>query len=332
MTAVRHDEAEAKNEVDRLISCDWGTSTFRLRAVEYPSGKVLGSVETEYGISAAFSDWQRSELPEQQRAGFYRSILYGGIDDLQRRHALDLHGAPVLLSGMVSSSLGIQELPYHPLPFDVSGADLQPIRLPATMDFPHTLLLVPGIRSQDDVMRGEETQLIGCRPPIEKEERVFIFPGTHSKHISVIDGRAVAFTTYMTGEFFHLLARKSLLAVSVAKPAASRVTTAFYAGIDAARETSILHGAFFVRTNQLFRRLGKEDNYQYLSGLLIGEELKSLGLRPITLVSSGSLLSSYQAALQYLGVPPIQTIDADHALIRGQVALWRLAAAVGKIH
>src|SRR6185312_4667515 len=236
-----------------LISSDWGTSSFRLRAVEYPSGKVLGSVQTDYGITAAFSDWQRSELPEQQRAGFYRSILYRAIDDLQRQHALDLHGAPVLLSGMVSSSLGIQELPYHPLPFDVSGADLRPAVLPATMDFPHTILLVPGIRSHDDVIRGEETQLIGCRPPVEKQERVFIFPGTHSKHITIREGRAVAFTTYMTGEFFNLLAQRSLLAVSVAKPSSAAVTTAFYAGIDAARDSSILRGAFSVRTNQLFK-------------------------------------------------------------------------------
>jgi len=304
------------------ISSDWGTSSFRLRAVEYPSGKVLGSVQTDYGITAAFSDWQRSELPEQQRAGFYRSILYRAIDDLQRQHALDLHGAPVLLSGMVSSSLGIQELPYHPLPFDVSGADLQPALLPAMMDFPHTILLVPGIRSHDDVIRGEETQLIGCRPMVEQEERVFIFPGTHSKHITVRDGKAVAFTSYMTGEIFHLLARKSLLSVSVARPASSVLTIAFYAGIDEARAASILRGAFTVRTNQLFKRLSKENNYQYLSGLLIGEELKALGHRPITLVSSGSLLYSYQAALQYLGMPPVQTIDADSALIRGHGILW----------
>ena len=303
-----------------LISCDWGTSSFRLRAVE--SGKAVGSIQTDYGIAAAFSDWQRSELPEQQRAGFYRSILYRAIDDLQRQHAVDLHGAPVLLSGMVSSSLGMQELPYHPLPFDVSGTDLQPVLFPATMDFPHVTLLVPGIRSHDDVIRGEETQLIGCHPATESTERVFIFPGTHSKHITVQEGKAVGFTTYMTGEIFHLLAHKSLLSVSVAKPVSAALTIAFYAGIDEARNASILRGAFSVRTNTLFKRLSKENNYQYLSGLLIGEELKALGHRPITLVSAGSLLSSYQAALQYLGVPPVQTIDAETALIRGHGTVW----------
>lgn len=310
-----------------LISCDWGTSSFRLRAVEQPSGRIAGAIRTDYGITSAWSDWQASELPEQQRAGFYRSILYTAIDQLQRQHALDLHGATIVLSGMVSSSLGIMELPYHPLPFDTSGADLQPARLPATMDFPHTMLLIPGIRSHDDVIRGEETQLIGCRPPVEKEERIFIFPGTHSKHIVVRLGKVIDFTTYMTGEFFNLLAQKSLLAVSVAKPPSPAVTTAFYAGIDAARDSTILRSAFSVRTNQLFKRLSKEGNYQYLSGVLIGEELKTLGHRPITLVSSGPLLSAYQAALQYLGVPPIQTIDAECALMRGHEILHQLCPA-----
>ncbi|HXB93885.1 MAG TPA: 2-dehydro-3-deoxygalactonokinase [Puia sp.] len=312
-----------------LISCDWGTSSFRLRAVEHPSGRVVAAHQTDYGIAAAFSDWQRSELPEQQRAGFYRSILYAAIDDLQRQHSLDLHGVTILLSGMVSSSLGIQELPYHLLPFDVSGADLGPTVLPPTLDFPHAMLLIPGIRSYDDVMRGEETQLIGCQPPREKDERMYIFPGTHSKHILVREGRAIGFRTYMTGEFFSLLTQKSLLALSVGKPAHPSLTTAFYAGIDAARGSTILHSAFSVRTNQLFKRLSKEDNYQYLSGLLIAEELKSLGPRPVTLVATAHLLASYQAALQYLGGPPAQTMDADLALVRGHGIVWELNSPRG---
>jgi 2-dehydro-3-deoxygalactonokinase len=305
-----------------IISCDWGTTSFRLRAVEYPSGRVVAALHTDEGILSTFTDWQSSGLPEQQRAGFYRAILHTAIDRLQRENAIDLHGSPVILSGMASSSIGILELPYHPLPFDTSGDDLQPAVLLPKMDFPHLVILVPGIRSGDDVIRGEETQLIGCHPSGIEDERVYLFPGTHSKHITVNDGKATAFSTFMTGEFFQLLAHKSILAASVACPASLALTTAFYAGIDAARHAGLLHTSFTVRTNQLFGRLAREDNYQYLSGLLIGEELKDLGSRPLTLVSAPPLLASYLAALQYLGAPPVGIVDVDRALVSGHCTIY----------
>jgi 2-dehydro-3-deoxygalactonokinase len=310
-----------------IISCDWGTSSFRLRLVDYPSAgsappNIRSSLHRPTGIAATFTDWQRSELPEEHRVDFYRAILKIALEDLQREHAVDLDGVPVILSGMASSSIGMMELPYHPLPFSLSGKDLEPAMLPATTDFPHAILLVPGVRSADDVMRGEETQLIGCgqQPPQSLAGRLFIFPGTHSKHIIVRDGRAIAFDTAMTGEFFSLLSKQSILATSV--EASPLSFEAFIAGIDAARNSSILHSAFLVRTNQLFAKFSKADNYHYLSGLLIGEELKGLRVQPVTLVAVAPILRSYQLALARLGFHSVEIIDADGALVDGHCRLF----------
>jgi 2-dehydro-3-deoxygalactonokinase len=313
-----------------MISCDWGTSAFRLRLVE--KGSVIASIQSNNGIASAFADWKRSGLPEERRLDFHRAILKSALEDLQRAHAVDLDGVPVILSGMASSSIGMLELPYHPLPFSLSGEDLEPAMLPATTDFPNAIVLVPGVRSADDVMRGEETQLIGCTGLTLREERsqgtslssegrYFIFPGTHSKHIVAIRGQAVAFSTYMTGEFFSLLSKQSILAASV--EASPLSFAAFIAGIDAARKASILHSAFLVRTNQLFGNFSKADNYHYLSGLLIGEELKGLNkLRPLTLVAGAPILRSYQLALARLGFHAVEIIDADRALVEGHCHIY----------
>ncbi len=309
-----------------ILSCDWGTSSFRLKAIEPRSGRIIASLETGSGIAATFTNWKRSNLPEEHRADFYRAILQIAIDDLQRQHDLDLRGAPVVLSGMASASIGMLELPYLPLPFSLSGEDLTPTVLAATADFPHTVLLVPGLRSADDVMRGEETQLVGCGPASRAafvdREGLFIFPGTHSKHIVVESGKAVAFKTYMTGEIFGLLARHSILAASVDATAAEGVSSAFYAGIDAAGASGLLHGAFSVRTNQLFKVFSLKDNYHYLSGLLVGEELKMLDSPKVTLIVGPFLRSSYQAALEYLGYTTIEVIDADLALVAGHCLVY----------
>jgi len=370
-----------------FISCDWGTSTFRLRVVGITGApdsaapnagtvkpdigivppNVLATLSTHAGIAATHAAWQASGLPPSEREAFYREVLEKAIGELAgraqaggealdaggRNHAavdgasgLDLHGIPVVISGMASSSIGMLELPYHPLPFDASGADLKPTTLPPTAASPRTLFLLPGVRSADDVMRGEETQLIGCGAANVPGERVFVFPGTHSKHIIVRNGRAVDFKTYMTGELFGLLARQSILAGSVtapeaagsgsasAKTAASAPSAAFYAGVAAARESGLLHNAFLARTNHLFHKYGKEDNYHFLSGLLIGEELMELlghprengaafssrSFRPITLVASSPLREAYAAALARLGVGQPTVIDADEALLAGHCA------------
>ena len=346
-----------------LISCDWGTSSFRLRLLDSPSNspadgsstaygpgpqdnpnpadkpkpgnssvpadnpspataKVIATLSTSAGIAATHTGWQHSGLPETERVAFYRAVLEKTIDQLadsgqasgEPRGRIDLQNIPVIISGMASSSIGMLELPYKPLPFDVSGIDLMPTVLPTTKESPRVIYLLPGVRSADDVMRGEETQLIGCGintrvPTINmpgrnidtpgrtintRGERVFVFPGTHSKHIYVRDGQATAFKTYMTGELFALLTKHSVLAASMTAPGATGsgatgsgetvsagesvavLPEAFFAGIAASRDTSLLHTAFLTRTNQLFDKYSKEDNYHFLSGLLIGEELRDL--------------------------------------------------------
>jgi 2-dehydro-3-deoxygalactonokinase len=303
-----------------MISCDWGTSAFRLRVVE--GGLVIAMTQSNNGVAATHAEWKRSGLPEEHRVDFYRAMLKIALEDLQRKHSIDLDGAPLIISGMASSSIGMLELPYHPLPFSLSGEDLEPALLPATTDFPHTILLVPGIRSADDVMRGEETQLIGCGQGTRQpgEERLFIFPGTHSKHVVVRGDQAISFKTFMTGEVFGLLSKQSVLATSVEESVFSFV--AFWAGIDAAQHSGILHSAFSVRTNELFGLFPKAHNYHYLSGLLIGEELKDLPKQPVTLVAVAPILRSYELTLKRLGFDLIEIIDADRALVEGHCRLF----------
>jgi len=155
----------------------------------------------------------------------------------------------------------------------------------------------------------------------------------------------------MTGELFALLTKQSVLAASVTAPgetgSAAPLPEAFFAGIAASHDTSLLHTAFLTRTNQLFHKYSKEDNYHFLSGLLIGEELRDLAYPPepqnappparpatlvavppppdpgpITLVASSPLRESYAAALEFLGFRQVAAIDADEALLAGHCAIF----------
>jgi 2-dehydro-3-deoxygalactonokinase len=226
---------------------------------------------------------------------------------------------------MASSSVGMTELPYREVPFRTDGSDLSITRFAAGDDFPHEIILVSGARTSDDVMRGEETQLAGCDVQ-PTGSAIYIIPGTHAKHVHIRNGVAVDFKTYMTGEFFELLARKSILSASVSlenNNGPLQNPRVFAEGVRQARLSNVLHAAFLVRTNQIFQKMSAPDNLDYLSGLLIGAELKDLHPDPgqrIVLVGGEKLVPRYETALRILGIGSSQLdlVDADLALIRGQ--------------
>ena len=320
------------NPKTTFLSCDWGTSSFRLRLVERASLKILAEESSKKGNAVTAERWQQAKRPPEQRVGFYRVIIQSHLQKLEVTLKASLDEVPVVISGMASSTIGMMELPYKPLPFAVDGSDLKIKIIAPTVDFKRVTLLISGVKSDDDVMRGEETQLVGCRFEDTAEEQLFLHPGTHAKHVLVRHGRAVSLKTYMTGEFFALLSTKGILAASVEEGGQLEEgdnRAWFERGIRDSQQANVLHNAFLVRTNDLFKKAGKRENYFYLSGLLIGSECHDLLARPparIMLAGEPVLVALYGAALQALGIAdncPVQTQTAEEVTLNGQRAVLR---------
>lgn len=324
---------------NNLLCCDWGTSSFRLRLVNKENQQILGEVAGPDGIASTFNAWNaQAKINGIARKQFFQEQLRHQIMALAATLHTNLDATPLVLSGMASSSLGLEELPYAELPFAVDGSQAGVRYFESQPDFPHDLLLISGIRADGDVMRGEETQLVGIINLMNTasitEESVFIFPGTHSKHITVKQRQVISFQTFMTGEVFNLMADASILKDSIESPDSAEVKekelNGFRSGVRESGQSGILHGLFTVRTNQLFRSLTKKQNFYYLSGLLIGTELRSLQQKeaPQIILSSGSnLFKFYKLALEELQlmddtitIPP-ELIDK--AAIAGQVTIFQ---------
>ncbi len=228
---------------------------------------------------------------------------------------------------MASSNIGMMELPYKEVPFNGDGSDLN-IKIIQTPDnFRHEILLISGAKTKNDVMRGEETQLAGCEWLNDQEGRLFIFPGTHSKHIIVKNNRAVDFKTYMTGEFFSLLSKNSILSNSVEESNQNLdgdILKNFEVGVADSLQQNLLHASFLTRTNALFNKNTKKENYYYLSGVLIGAELRDLinNKTPITVVCNDTQKNYYFAAFRKLGIEEVQFQDAASATVKGQCRIY----------
>lgn len=297
---------------DTLLSCDWGTTNLRLCRVEIETGRLLQATSAAAGARAVFDAWREAG---GDRLEHYSDVVRPLLERLGRRET----DRALVISGMASSSIGIAELPYARVPFRLDGSDLA-WRVMETSLGAFPLLLLSGVRTEEDVMRGEETQMIGLRrsggaPPSPAS---YVLPGSHSKHVRVEEDSIVSFRTCMTGEIFELLSTASVLSASVAE--APFEEAAFRRGVHVSRD--LPGGLFTVRTNQLFERLRPEENYWYLSGMLVGWELAELAGtsgEPIRIVGEPSLGGVYRAALEALGAGGRTELVEDHLAQRSAV-------------
>jgi 2-dehydro-3-deoxygalactonokinase len=237
------------------------------------------------------------------------------------------------MGGMVGSKLGWVEAPYLAVP--VAFSEL-PGRLAALPDLgSHPVRIVPGlsahVEGRPDVIRGEECQIYGLWIE-DGRDRLCVLPGTHSKWCEIADGRVTGFRTYMTGELFAQLGATGTLAQLMRRDA-PHDTEAFGLGLAASAELSaggLLHRLFSVRTLGLFNELPPEALASYLSGILIGAELRdatgraaSGGTQDIAVIGAPRMTGLYVEALRTLGIRA-QAVEGD-ALFR--TALHRIAVA-----
>ncbi len=317
----------------QFLSCDWGTTSFRLRLIDAENLAIIDEEKNTCGIAETFHLWKQSGKNEEGRLVFYLDIISSYIKTIEKRLKTSLNDLPLVISGMASSTIGMIDLSYKDLPIAVNGEDLKIHTINAANSFEHKTVIISGVKTLDDVMRGEETKLAGCASGFSNnEEHLYIFPGTHPKHIKVKNGKAIAFKTYMTGEFFDLLSKKSILSVSVEEGnglQAENNLRSFEKGVKDSVNANLLHNCFLVRTNDLFKKLTPEENYYYLSGLIIGAELKDVTdqNRNITIVANATLAAQYLTALRVLNLPKedalLTSMDADEALIKGQIEVYK---------
>ena len=95
-------------------------------------------------------------------------------------------GTPVLICGMAGARQGWAEAPYLKTPTRLDALHEGAIRI----DAPGDIRILPGIAQaradRPDVMRGEETQLLGVTDP--GFTGLVCIPGTHSKWVRIDAG------------------------------------------------------------------------------------------------------------------------------------------------
>jgi 2-dehydro-3-deoxygalactonokinase len=306
------------------IAVDWGTSNLRAWGVG-SRGEVTFTGNSERGMG---------RLTREDYPGALSELVAGDLSPA--RPPLD-----VIICGMAGARQGWLEAPYLPAPVNLEDLPLRAVRpsLPGSRLVPKIL---PGICQTapglEDVMRGEETQLLGLAALMPGFSGMACLPGTHCKWVH-LDGRLVErFTSTMTGELFELLRLHSVLRHSFdgdADPAERErgLADGLAEGIDAPQ--SLMTRLFKVRAASLVS--GRQAGWcaGFLSGLLIGAEIGSqrtaLGAGEIPLIGSAALARIYAQGLSMIGAKS-RYLDATEAVLAGLKAAREVERQAGSPH
>lgn len=288
---------------ETLLGIDWGSSNRRAYLIDR-QGRCLARHADGEGMLAVGGDF----------AGSLAAL----------RHTMQVDASvPVVMSGMVGSASGWQEVPYLDIATALTELSAHLVPLSGSPG----CLIVPGYCTRQggvDVMRGEETQLLGALA-LGIDNGAVVLPGTHSKWASLQGGRIARFATYMTGELFAMLAAGGTLAAIM--PPGDDDASAFAAGISQAGLGRPLSQALFgVRARVVAREMPAAQARSFVSGLLIGSEFAASAShsdRALTIIGTPALAAHYAAAAAHFGKtaalldPDAVYLAALHHLLKG---------------
>ncbi len=259
---------------ESYIAVDWGST--HLRAWLYRDAQCVDSLQLPCGVS---------RLVEQTA----REVFDKYIEPWRRPGDV-----PVVMAGMIGSDAGWQPVPYLPCPVSLHELSAR------LYEVAPQVWIVPGLKTSRNVMRGEETQLLGAMQLAPAA--CYVLPGTHSKCVQVENGAVNNFSTAMTGEIHHVLMNHSLIGKGL--PEQRDDNLAFQAGLQRGLDSPMLVNKLFeARATRVLGELPAESVSDWLSGLLIGAEVAAMEkVNSVMLVGGEALCRRYRQAFEKTGI------------------------------
>ncbi|MBU3005287.1 2-dehydro-3-deoxygalactonokinase [Paraglaciecola arctica] len=293
----------ASNTINHLI-IDWGTTNFRAFAMS-PENTLVDTLEKPIGLL---------KVPNGNFANALEQALTTWLDDYQN--------LPIYMAGMVGSLKGWVNVDYAPTPASANGIASKAHHFELPWGAKATIF--PGVSHQYqeqhyDVMRGEEVQLLGLAQLIAKQDYAAVLPGTHAKHATVKGAKIVEFASYLTGEFYAMLINHSLMSKGLPENPEFCLQS-FAKGVEASKDGILTNKIFLGWTHRLFKQLNLEQIPDFISGMLIGYELRNLHASSVYLIGGSNLCSRYEAAAKQLSIST-ETIAGNECYLTGMSLL-----------
>ncbi len=289
-----------------FIIVDWGTTNFRASLID-ENNQTVDSLSSNDGM-------MRFEKNE------FHSFLLKQIEPwLIKNKTLK-----VFMSGMVGSLNGWLETKYLHCDTNLDELSQNLVQIP---NIKENIYIVPGVKTLKnglvDLMRGEEIQIFGALQHLKVNDAVLILPGTHSKWAQVQNENIIDFKTNMTGEVFNTLSTNTILAKSIESKEINQ--NAFNQGLElSGKKGGLLNQVFQARAQA--KNIGEDKVYSFLSGILIGHEVKEMSklfeANKVIIVGNSTLNSLYEEALKIYGIDS-EIVDAKIATNNAMIYIYK---------
>lgn len=292
----------SNKHIDFLI-VDWGTTNFRAFAIDNEN-EVHAKIELPMGLK---------QISNGEFAKGLEQALASWMTNFQK--------LPIYMAGMVGSSNGWVNVPYVNTPTSVRNLAEKTYKF--TMPWGAETYIVPGVCHQTesgefDVMRGEEVQIFGLINKLNNHSFSVVLPGTHSKHVVIQDDELTAFDSYMTGELFSVIREHTIIGKDL--PQQTQSESVFIKGVLSGMNGGVTSQIFKARTGKIFDQIKDTEVDNFLSGILIGSEMKELNFKSIYLVGNEKLCNRYQLACHSIG-KSCQFYSGDECFIDGMLLI-----------
>jgi 2-dehydro-3-deoxygalactonokinase len=258
-----------------MICIDGGSTNTRVCLVH--KNQILASEHLAVGAR----DTARDGSPERLHQALLSALAS------VRQAVPDAAPSLIAASGMITSALGLFEVPHVEAPAGVTELAQAAVwrEFPSITKIP--VLLVPGVRTgrfpcqrdtvqSVDIMRGEETVCLGLvagrRMPLPC---TVLHLGSHWKAIRLAaHGSIDRSTTSLTGELVHVTQTQTILASAVpTEPVAKLDDDWLLAGLSESRRSGVTRALFSVRLLEQSRLGTPNERLAYLLGAYLAVDL-----------------------------------------------------------
>ncbi len=286
------------------IAVDWGTTNLRAWSMD-EDGSVRAASRCRAGMNLL-------EPGARSYEATLLSLIGPWLSDDRRTEAV--------VCGMAGSRQGWIEAPYRQVPAPALGPNVM-TEAPAR-DARLRVHIVQGVcqDSPPDVMRGEETALLGLASMVPRFDGTAVLPGTHHKWARIAQGEILRFRTFMTGELYGLLSERSILRHSVAAGRLRR--DAFRQAFEEAlaRPEGAVARLFELRARHLLEDADPVEASSRLNGCLLGTEFASardfLDSHDIAVIAAGASAERFRIALECAG-KRFRTFEPETCVLNG---------------
>lgn len=263
-----------------ILTIDTGTTNTRISL--WRDASVIAQAHSEVGVRDTAITGSRLALQQAVRDAIASALSQAGMIP----HQVDL----ALASGMITSNLGLHELPHVPVPAGLNelAQRMACVTLPDV--FCQPIWFVPGVRNAVpdiglhnceamDMMRGEEVEVMGALARLELNgPALLMLPGSHSKFVSIDDkNRITGCVTTLAGELLHILTHNTILTKSLDAAFASEINPGMLlAGAASSQKLGLGRACFNVRILEQFTHVERNDRANFLLGAVLGGDLLTL--------------------------------------------------------